>query len=290
MTDAAHIQHLKALREQNITNLRHLETQAALHGGESNIPIYLMNQLRQTLQTLNQLTAQLRKLGVTVPTTTTTMELPTTTEPYNPEQTLLECQEYILDNLDALLNTPPRALLSRVKHRIHTTFRNLDGERKGILLKFLYDEHLIGYHDENRSVLPAIISLEMADLRGMQVNKYYLAGCNLQRTQCHDAQCMGTNFRGSLLDQSSWDRANLIYANMSEAAVTGARFYKATLTGAVLHGTNLSVAKLDGADLSDAGLHGANLTLAYLSDAILTQEQLAQAETYKNALLPNHLT
>ena len=255
MTDAAHIQHLKAQREQNITNLRHLETQAALHGGESNIPIYLMNQLRQTLQTLNQLTAQLRKLGVTVPTTTSTMQFPTTTEPYNPEQTLLECQEYILDNLDALLNTPPRALLSRVKHRIHTTFRNLDGERKGILLKFLYDEHLIGYHDENRSVLPAIISLEMADLRGMQVNKYYLAGCNLQRTQCHDAQCMGTNFRGSLLDQSSWDRANLRDTDLGAASLI-----EATLDSADLRKANLDFATLTNATLTNATLTNATLT------------------------------
>jgi uncharacterized protein YjbI with pentapeptide repeats len=281
MTDDSDIQHLKKQMDQYTSNLRHFENQAAKFGGESNVPIYLMNDLHETRQMLDQLTMQLGKLGVTVAPVASTFQLPSSMEHYNPEQTLRECQEYILDNLETLIDNPSRSLLSRAKHRVHTTFRMLDSERKGILLQFLYDEQLIGY-ESSGEVQNAILSLESADLRGINANGRYLNGCDLTRAHCHIGQFNGTSMknatlRNTLCKGASFSEANLIKSFLANSNFSKSDFQNANLSDANLSDANLSDANLSDANLSDANLSDANLRKANLVDAKMTDSNLANA-------------
>lgn len=275
MTDSSHIQHLKAQLKQYTTNLRHLETQAAKFGGESNVPLYLMNDLRATRQSLDQLASQLRKLGVSIAPVTSTFQLPTTIESYNPEQTLRECQEYILDNLETLFDNPSRAFLSRIKHRVHTTFRMLDGERKGILLKFLYDERLIGYDDPTimEESSTSLISLESADLRGIQATHLSLNGCNLARAHCQDG-----NFSASELYRINLYKAVCQDTIFSGAAMCDSNLRNTDLSNSILASADLAYADLRGAKLEDAILTSTNLIFAGLDTANLTGAILTSAD------------
>ena len=72
-----------------------------------------------------------------------------------------------------------------------------------------------------------------------------------------------------LNNEEGGERANLSYADLSDANLSGANLSGANLSDANLSGANLSDANLSGAILSDANLSGANLSGANLSDAYL---------------------
>jgi len=132
-----------------------------------------------------------------------------------------------------------------------TALRGLNGDRKGALLRFLWEAKLIGGtinpgpppYDGN--LYPAIIHL-------------------------YDADLSGANLSGAILYGANLSGANLSRANLSRAGLNGA---------------NLSYADLSYADLSEANLSG-----AYLTDAKVTKEQLAQAKYLTEATLPDGST
>jgi uncharacterized protein YjbI with pentapeptide repeats len=72
-------------------------------------------------------------------------------------------------------------------------------------------------------------------------------------------------------------RADLSYANLSDADLSDANLRRANLSDANLRRANLSDADLSYADLSDADLSGANLSGADLSDADLSDANLRRA-------------
>jgi uncharacterized protein YjbI with pentapeptide repeats len=122
--------------------------------------------------------------------------------------------------------------------RTYTAVRNLDGPRKGTLVRFLSETNLINWP------LP-IISLLGADLSGAIFTYANLSGANLS---------------GANLSNSNLSGAKLSSADLSGANLSGANFERAFFTGA-----NLSGADLLRTDLLDVHLGGAVLSGAYVS-------------------------
>jgi uncharacterized protein YjbI with pentapeptide repeats len=149
--------------------------------------------------------------------------------------------------------------------RTDTALRNLDGPRKGILVRYLWEADLI----RGRS---PVVDLHKVNLQGAVFRGAYLYGANLSTNDLIKANFYGADAHG----------ANLSWANLS-----GAKLNKANLgcfttsqfdvsVGLLAHEpprsvdcTTLRRAILTGANLSYANLTGANLTGASLVGAIL---------------------
>lgn len=116
--------------------------------------------------------------------------------------------------------------------RTLTVLRQLDGERKGLLLRFLYESGLIGkrvFGEDGLQAHKALVDLDKADLRGADLRVAVLEGADLH----------GANLEG----------ANLFLAELSYADLHGS-----DLEGANLYGTSLDEANLSGAILRQAVL------------------------------------
>jgi len=133
--------------------------------------------------------------------------------------------------------------------RTLTVLRVLDGERKGILLRFLHESELIQKQDEQQD---AVVTLHWADLSGAG-----LLGADLGGAYLRVADLLGADLRGTYLGGAELGAANLL--------------------GADLRWANLSWANLLGADLRGANLGGAYLERAELGAAIF----------HENTTLPN---
>jgi uncharacterized protein YjbI with pentapeptide repeats len=105
------------------------------------------------------------------------------------------------------------------------------------------------------------------------------------------------SFLGATLDEGNFSYSVLSAPNFFEASMSRASLYHvnwsdANLYGARLRGANLSYASLIGADLqyanlTDALLSHADLTNANLLGALVSDEQLANAASICNAVLPD---
>ena len=138
--------------------------------------------------------------------------------------------------------------------RTMTVVQGLDGKRKGLLLKFLFELGLIRGQ--------AIISLDGVDLREADLRDADLSLADLSRADLRDADLTG---------------ANLTWASLYGTDLSGAQ-----LSSAYLYGADLFLADLRGADLRDADLRDAKLSRANVTD-----EQLASATSLKGAIMPN---
>jgi len=116
-----------------------------------------------------------------------------------------------------------------------TFLRRLNGERKGVLLRFLYESDLMTKEK-------SIFSLQLADLSGAYLFVAYLIGADLRGADLIGAYLIGADLRG---------------ADLSGAYLSGAYLGEANLSGADLSGADLSEANLSGADLSEANLSDA---------------------------------
>ena len=198
--------------------------------------------------------------------------------------------------------------------RTVTTIRRLDGERNGLLLRFLRESHLMDLHGAPIDLSGADLTgaqLDNTDLSGINLNGAILSGAdlrnaNLSGTTLNEADLSGAtlsganlttanlveailigadlrtaylreaNASGANLREANMSGATLINADLSGASLRGADLRGAKLIGANLSGANLKDANLDGAEMRGAILHGANLTEAYLSKAIALAEQLTE--------------
>ena len=137
--------------------------------------------------------------------------------------------------------------------RAHTlvVLPQLNGQRKGRLIQFLYESQLI------ISSRKDCILLQNADLYEADLTDLDLSGANLS----------GANLVG----------AKLSGVNLSEAQLRGTSLQKADLSGAVLRSTDLRGADLIEATLNNTLLQNADLSHANLSDAWLTQTDFTGA-------------
>ncbi len=122
--------------------------------------------------------------------------------------------------------------------RTLTVLRRLDKDRKGAVLRFLYEADLI---DKNKRV----IDLSWVDLGGTNLSRANLSRANLS---------------GAYLMNANLSRAYLFGANLSRADLSNANLSRARLGVADLSRANLSMANLSNAELTNANLSGAKYT------------------------------
>lgn len=146
--------------------------------------------------------------------------------------------------------------------RTVTTLRQLNAERKNILLQFLRDAELAEFILENAS-MPGI------DLAKTSLWHINLARSNLIRANLRQANLIRANLR----------RAGLLEADLSQAKLLGTDLRQADLFRADLRKDNLFEA-----DLRQAGLIGANLSGAILREADLSQANLTKARVSEQEL------
>jgi uncharacterized protein YjbI with pentapeptide repeats len=159
--------------------------------------------------------------------------------------------------------------------RTATAVRNLDGVRKGYLIRYLWEADLI------TTPLPTL------DLSGVNLHGAVFTGANLYQVNLSSLDLSNADFTGAALDasdlsgsdlsgaklngtniicfsQSSNSRTTNVCANLRDSYLAGASLIDADLTGADLTGADLTGADLTGADLTGADLTGVNLTGANL--------------------------
>jgi hypothetical protein len=147
-----------------------------------------------------------------------------------------------------------------------TALQGLGPNRKHILLRFLYESHLIDGPD-------SIISLAGADLEGADLEGADLKGANLKGANLKEANLWEVDLKGAILTEANmigaeiW--ARLEGANLKEANLGAAKLSGSNLKGADLRGAKLECAELERAKLEGADLRGADLTFAKLEGATL---------------------
>lgn len=189
---------------------------------------------------------------------------------------------------------------SMARARTLSTLRQLDGERKGQLLKFLYESNLIGQCKlSSKPGQPTACQASVLDLNGARLNETtfdqpvplpginltaaFLPGAQLPKFDLSRAQLQNATLEGANLTEALLDQAQMVKVQLVNAVLKDANLYKATLNGAFmrkadLSGATLTEAKLDKADLQDANLSNATLTKAILQKAILKNANLNNAD------------
>jgi hypothetical protein len=91
-----------------------------------------------------------------------------------------------------------------------------------------------------------------------------LSGAYLSGVNLSDANLSGVYFSGANLSDANLSDANLSGANLSGANLSGANLSGANLSGANLSGADFSVANLSDADLSGANFYDAKIELSQI--------------------------
>jgi ABC-2 type transport system permease protein len=151
------------------------------------------------------------------------------------------------------------------------TLRQLDPERKALLIRFLYDAKLLD--DEYHA-----IDLRGADLQTGQFAGFYMTDTNLAGVDFSSADLHGINLHIAVLASTDFSGANLANADLGGADLSNADLSNADLTGANLSGANLRNANLSNADLTNANLQGA---------VGVTAPQLEKASSLNGTTLPD---
>jgi hypothetical protein len=102
-----------------------------------------------------------------------------------------------------------------------TVLRRLSGERKGLVLRFLYESKLI-------TGVESIVSLSGANFEGANLVGAYLADANLARVTLVNAHLARAYLVGA-----NFARANLVFADLAGANLAGTNLAGANLTGAI---------------------------------------------------------
>jgi len=160
--------------------------------------------------------------------------------------------------------------------RTDTAVRNLDGARKGILIRYLWEAGLI------RGPRP-VVYLHKVNLNGAVFTNAYLYGANLSTDSLEWAKFHGADLHGADLKWASLNGADLSRADLS--CYSGNQFnYVAGASAARIEGLlalehlkNIDCAVLSNATLKGADLSGANLIGVNLSGVSLAGANLAGA-------------
>lgn len=155
-------------------------------------------------------------------------------------------------------------VMSIARTRTLTVLRNVDGERKGQVVRFLRESNLL-----------SLIGLDNADLSGANLENIDLSGATLKKANLTHA-----NLNNSSLVSSNLQGAKLSYADLTEANLRLTILLTATLNNAILEKANFGEANLSGSNLShanftNASLIGANLSGANLNNAIFSEAHLS---------------
>jgi uncharacterized protein YjbI with pentapeptide repeats len=178
--------------------------------------------------------------------------------------------------------------------------RRLDAERKGQLLKFLYDANLIGSCSNTpldpqvvkaTQCSPTVLLLNGAMLQQLRFDRpVNLAGINLTGIDLSDSDLQNMGLPKAVAKSATLDRTKLNGAVLNEADLSLARLKQADLSGAQMFRANLSNAILENATLDKARLIGANFKGAFLVGAGLAQAMLDSATFSYASLVDANLT
>ena len=96
-----------------------------------------------------------------------------------------------------------------------TTLRQLDGEGRGQIVRFLYESSLLSAEH------PAV-DLQAADLSGANLAGVHMAGVGLRNVNLRDARLVEAEMPASDLRQSQLERADLSRVELAESYLRGA--------------------------------------------------------------------
>jgi uncharacterized protein YjbI with pentapeptide repeats len=171
--------------------------------------------------------------------------------------------------------TVARARTITALQRFHSdTLRGGYSDRKGLLLRFLFEAGLI-------STPTAIVNLTSADLTGANLGDLEIK--HIDGKDCAPPE----NSRAPALSMFNLNHADLSGVDLAGANLARTILDDSNLTDANLAGANLIGAHLTGATMIRTSLAGAVLDDAVLSDAALTDDQLKEAKSLKCTILPN---
>ena len=164
--------------------------------------------------------------------------------------------ELLIDpNGEAIVRGMPKITLIRA--RTLAILPSLDGERRGLLLRFLYEAELI-YRD--RHILePTGADFREADLFRATLPEIYLRGATLEGAKLIETVLTRADLQSVMLRAARLDGAWLNNADLSFTQLPAAFLIGTHLNDAVLRGANLEAAHLEGADLRGAELQDAVL-------------------------------
>jgi uncharacterized protein YjbI with pentapeptide repeats len=155
--------------------------------------------------------------------------------------------------------------------------RQLDGERRGQVLKVLYESDLIGGQCKSDpksltvvkdSCKEALIKLDDAKLDGMSFQRPIpLTGVDLQGAILSKAVLPSIDLTSADMQGAKLTGANLTKAILIDAKLQDSKMIDADLRGAFLSGSNLTNTLLQNADLRGADLSNATLKDVKLKDA-----------------------
>jgi len=151
--------------------------------------------------------------------------------------------------------------------RTLTLLRRVDGDRKAIVVQFLYDAGLI----TPRINGDRVITLNGADLRHAELTGAFVYEANLQSAQLQEANLVGAQMANASL-MTDLSRAVLNFADLGESL----------LGGAIFEGADLSRSDLRAADTRGIVCKNANL-----EDTLVTDRQLQAAASLEGATMPD---
>jgi uncharacterized protein YjbI with pentapeptide repeats len=226
-------------------------------------------------------------------------------------QTYLDQMSQMLADKDRPLRKAPSGddLRTVARARTLTVLGRLDRDRKGTVVQFLYDSHLISKHRP-------VIALNTADLREATLREAVLNKCSLIGAWLHRANLVGADLNDADLSQADLSEADLSSISLSgrtvrvtgrsgrfaafrgedvalvalQTTLYGASLAKANLYAAKLANATLSKANLVWADLRTADLRGADLTKASLDYAWMDEANLSGTNLSEASLLGANLS
>lgn len=187
--------------------------------------------------------------------------------------------------------------------RTLTVLRRLDGERKGLLLKFLYESDLVRspfvytLEDSQRGNIKErrqepVISFKDADLGGIRLanislNEVDLSGADLtgadiQNSYFYTAILTGASFENATLLANYFVQANLSRSNLNGADLSASIMESAVLADAKLFGTILDKSNMRNANLEQADLFDSKLRSVDLYGANLSRANLRKIDLFKS--------
>jgi uncharacterized protein YjbI with pentapeptide repeats len=177
---------------------------------------------------------------------------------------------------------PGDSLRTNAAVRVSSALRQLNNQRKSLLLQFLTESQLINGNGDD-----VVIHLHNVDLSGTNLRSMNLSGVDLKDAKLRGADLRNATLFSATLSGADLREARLEYANLFGANMNGANLAHAHLKGASLYSAHLKSAQLVGSDLKQADFQGADLQAANLKEAQITPEQLTAAWSLEQAILPD---
>jgi uncharacterized protein YjbI with pentapeptide repeats len=179
--------------------------------------------------------------------------------------------------------------------RTLNTLRQLDPNRKALLIKFLYESKLALKKCPTNSdgttnfagCEPSLLQLSDASLNKMAFDiPIDLKGIDLTRARLAESTLTNVDLEGARLTDAVLDKANLVGTFLKKAEMEKVKLRDAKLVEATLNDANLQNSLLKGADFSKSSLENAALNNAILDNANLSGASLRGAKL-KGASLTN---